>query len=326
MIGCMDRKAFATWSRDHRGVVTRAELIEAGVSPGTIANRVGNGEWQRPFHGVLVLSPEPPTVEQRLLCVQKWAADRAVFSHQTPAYLHGLRRDLPPVLDVSVPASIGLRSTARCAVHRTRVPLTRVGNPPRTCLEQTVVDLVDDAATESGVLDVLIRAIQLGMSVPRFLGHLATYTRVRHRDFVLRVTAETADGVESHLELEYLRRVERAHGLPRSIRQKREQIRGRWIRSDCWYPEFGVRAELDGELAHPGRATADDLIRDNDVRLALDEITLRYRWPHVWDTPCLVAGQVAAALRKRGWQKDLMPCSPGCVAPAVLASLTVSVA
>ena len=75
------------------------------------------------------------------------------------------------------------------------------------------------------------------------------------------------------------------------------------------------RAELDGELAHPGRATADDLIRDNDVRLALDEITLRYRWPHVWDTPCLVAGQVAAALRKRGWQKDLMPCSPGCVVP-----------
>ena len=95
---------------------------------------------------------------------------------------------------------------------------------------------------------------------------------------------------------------------------------------DGGFVAAGVRAELDGELAHPGRATADDLIRDNDVRLALDEITLRYRWPHVWDTPCLVAGQVAAALQKRGWQKDLMPCSPGCVAPAVLASLTVSVA
>ena len=97
------------------------------------------------------------------------------WSIQRQLDLHGLRRDLPPVLDVSVPASIGLRSTARCAVHRTRVPLTRVGNPPRTCLEQTVVDLVDDAATESGVLDVLIRAIQLGMSVPRFLGHLASH-------------------------------------------------------------------------------------------------------------------------------------------------------
>ncbi|MBK7819590.1 MAG: type IV toxin-antitoxin system AbiEi family antitoxin domain-containing protein [Tessaracoccus sp.] len=322
----MDRKTFATWSREHRGVVTRAELIDAGVSPGTIANRVGNGEWQRPFHGVLVLSSEPPSTEQRLLCVQKWTAGRAVFSHQTAAYLHGLRRDLPPVLEVSTPSSVGLRSTARCAVRRTRVALTRVGDPPRTCLEQTVVDLVDDAATASSVLDLLIKAIQRGMSVPRFLGYLARCRRVRHRDFVLRVTAETADGVESHLELEYLRRVERAHNLPRSVRQKRERIRGRWIRSDCWYPEFGVRAELDGELAHPGRATADDLIRDNDVRLALDEITLRYRWTHVWDAPCLVAGQVAAALYKRGWQEALRPCSPGCGAPAVFASLTVDAA
>lgn len=326
MIGRMDRKTFAAWSREHRGVVTRAELIDAGVSPGTIANRVENGEWQRPFHGVLVLSSGPPSVEQRLLCIQKWTAGRAVFSHQSAAYLHGLRSDLPPVLDVLVPSSVGLRSTTRCTVRRTRVPLTRVGVPPRTCLEQTVVDLIDDAATESGVLDLLIKAIQRGMTVTRFLRHLATRRRVRHRDFVLRVTAETGEGVESHLELEYLRRVERAHGLPRSLRQKRERIRGRWIRSDCWYPESGVRAELDGELAHPGRATDDDLIRDNDVRLALDEITLRYRWPHVWDEPCLVAGQVAAALHKRGWREALRPCSPGCGAPAVVASLTVGTA
>lgn len=322
MIGAMDRKAFSAWSREHRSVVTRAELIDAGVSPGTIANRVDNGEWQRPFRGVLVLSSEPPSVEQRLLCVQKWAAGRAVFSRETAAFLHGLRRDLPPVLDVSAPLAVGLRSTVRCTVRRTRVPLTRVGDPPRTSLEQTVVDLIDDAPDQSAALETLIKAIQLGMSVPRLLDHLAKYRRVRHRDLVLRVTAITAEGVESHLELEYRRHVEQAHGLPRSIRQKRERIRGRWIRSDCWYPEFGVRAELDGELAHPGRATAYDLIRDNDVRLALDEITLRYRWPHVWDTPCLVAGQVGAALQKRGWQEDLRPCSPGCVAPAVLASLT----
>ncbi|HMQ66910.1 MAG TPA: type IV toxin-antitoxin system AbiEi family antitoxin domain-containing protein, partial [Arachnia sp.] len=159
----MDRKAFSAWSREHRGVATRAELIDVGVSPGTIASRVDNGEWQRPFHGVLVLSSEPPSVEQRLLCVQKWADGRAVFSRETAAFLHGLRRDLPPVLDVSAPLAVGLRSTARCTVRRTRVPLTRVGDPPRTSLEQTVVDLVDDAATESGALDVLIRAIQLGM-------------------------------------------------------------------------------------------------------------------------------------------------------------------
>ncbi len=232
--------------------------------------------------------------------------------------------DLPPVLEVSAPLAAGLRSTSRCTVHRTRVPLCPVGAPPRTSLEQTVVDLIDDAPTESHVLQILMKAIQARMSLPRFLAQLAANRRVRHRGFVLRVTAIAEEGVESHLELEYRRRAERAHGLPRSVRQKWERIRGRWIRSDNWYPGFGVRVELDGELAHPGRATAQDLVRDNDVRLKLDEITLRYRWRHVWDSPCLVAGQVAAALRKRGWPDVPQPCSSGCVAPAVFASLTAS--
>ena len=102
-----------------------------------------------------------------------------------------------------------------------------VGFPARTSLEQTVVDLVDAAASETQVLDILIKAIQLRMKPGRLLAEVERRNRVRHRGFVLRVLEVTDEGVESHLELEYRKRVEHAHGLPRSVRQKWERIRGR---------------------------------------------------------------------------------------------------
>jgi hypothetical protein len=308
----MGRAEFAAWVAATGGVATRAELEAVGVSSATIASRIANGEWQRPFRGVFLLFPGVPSWEQRLACIEKWLAGKGVFSHQTAAYLHGLRRDPPEVLDVAVGPTVGIRSTDKCRVWRTVVPLTRVGSPSRTSLEQTVVDLVDTAPSESVVLDLLTTAIQRRMSLPRFLKELGRHRRVRHRGFVMRVTEIADEGVESHLELAYRQRVERAHGLPRAVRQRWERIRGRWMRSDCWYPEYAVRAELDGELAHPGRATDADLMRDNDVRIALNEITVRYRWTHVWNAPCVAAAQVAAALQRRGWRGMPKKCSPEC--------------
>ena len=83
---------------------------------------------------------------------------------------------------------------------------------------ETVVDLVDAAASETQVLDILIKAIQLRMKPGRLLAEVERRNRVRHRGFVLRVLEVTDEGVESHLELEYRKRVEHAHGLPRSVK------------------------------------------------------------------------------------------------------------
>src|SRR5660397_296717 len=69
----------------------------------------------------------------------------------------------------------------------------------------------------------------------------------------------------------------------------RERVRGYWIRSDCWYEGYGLRVELDGELAHPGRATHRDVLRDNDVLLMTGDLTLRYRWWHTLAGACVSA-------------------------------------
>ena len=110
--------------------------------------------------------------------------------------------------------------------------------------------------------------------------------------------SDVAKGVESPLELRYLRDVERAHGLPEGQRQRYRG--GLRHRTDVSYDEFAVLVELDGRLGHEGAGRFRDMRRDNDFALrAL--LTLRYGWPDVVDRPCEVAFQVATVLADRGW-------------------------
>lgn len=318
----MKRTDLATISRRENGVLSLAELHSVGVTDSMASRRVASNEWSRPLPQVYFVFPSTPTFDQRVATVAKWAKDRPItFCGESAGFLHGIVREAPLVVEVVVPPDSPLRSTSRCRVRRSGLLFDATGDPPRTSLEQTVLDLVNDAVNERDALHIVICGIQQRMRLTNFTELAKRRKRLRHRRFLQRILEITDDGVESHLELAYLRNVERRHGLPRSMGQKRERIRGRWIRSDRWYDGYGLRAELDGELAHPGRASDSDVMRDNDVLLALDEITLRYRWPQVTNTPCLVAAQVARALRKGGWSGSPTKCSTTCDVERHLARL-----
>lgn len=137
-------------------------------------------------------------------------------------------------------------------------------------------------------------------------------TSFHGRALLLELLGEAEPGIESPLEHRYARDVERRHGLPRARAQVRDRVGGRWIRADRVYEGLGVRVELDGRLAHPTGRTDDDTWRDNSVVIERSEVTLRYRWRHVAVEPCATAGQVASALRARGWTGGATRCSPTC--------------
>jgi hypothetical protein len=106
-------------------------------------------------------------------------------------------------------------------------------------------------------------------------------------------------GVESELELRYLRDVERAHRLPEGNRQcYRGALRHR---SDVGYDAFALLVELDGRLGHEGAGRFRDYRRDNDFALR-QLLSLRYGWFDVVDRPCAVAFQVGSVLVSRGWR------------------------
>lgn len=117
-------------------------------------------------------------------------------------------------------------------------------------------------------------------------------------------------GAQSPLELEHLRRVERAHGLPRSVRQARAGgARATWI--DVDYVEFGTRVELDGRIRHVGEGAFRDRRRDNRS-VVEGRVTLRYGWHEVFGQPCAVAAEQAKVLAAHGWTGRPRRCGRQC--------------
>lgn len=119
---------------------------------------------------------------------------------------------------------------------------------------------------------------------------------MRNRPTMLALLGEVEEGAESPLELRYLHDVERAHGLPRGVRQHRSR-RGSEVR-DILYEEYATIVELDG-VVHALRRLRD--MRRDNAALLQGRISLRYGWPDVTGSPCQVAWQVAALLSARGW-------------------------
>jgi len=131
--------------RCQRGVLTRAQAIDAGLTDGAIAVRLRSGRWQRLHTGVYAtFSGEPPR-DSRLWAAVLRAGPRAALSHQTAAELYGLTVPshglaVPaPMIHVTVPSGSPVTRPAGTIVHysgrleQTRHPvLTRRAHASRT--------------------------------------------------------------------------------------------------------------------------------------------------------------------------------------------------
>jgi hypothetical protein len=187
--------------------------------------------------------------------------------------------------------------------------------PPQTRLEDTVLDLIDEAVTEDSVVDVVLRACQRRLTTAARLALRARgRKRLRWRRLVGELVAEVQAGVLSALERRYYRDVERPHGLPRGSRNRTEGRRGRRRYRDVRYRRWRVVVELDGRAAHPDEWQEADDIRDNELVADEDTRTLRYGWRSVTASPCTTAAQVGRTLRSRGWPGRLTSCGPACTA------------
>jgi very-short-patch-repair endonuclease len=181
-----------------------------------------------------------------------------------------------------------------------------IGSPPRTTVEDTVLDLCDAGSAE-GALGCVTRAVQERRTTTARLGAaLAGRRRARHRALLRDLLADVAQGAETPLEIRYLRDVERAHRLPAGQRQ--DQLEQFW--RDVAYEEFATVVELDGRLGHDGLGRFRDMARDNRT-VVRGQATLRYGVPDVMLRPCAVPSQVALVLQRGGWTGTLVPC-PHC--------------
>jgi len=303
-------------AQNQGGVVSRSQAIRAGLSPGMIKFRVRSGHWRQIHPGVYATFSGPLTRGTRLWAAVLSAGPGAALSHETAAELHRLADKPAEMIHLTVPAGRRVSPAEGVSLHRSaRVMEAVLANtyPPRTRVEETVLDLTQTAKTFDDVCGWVTRAIARELTdETRLRDAMTARNRLRWRNDLEQLIAAAAGGDHSVLEFRYHRDVERAHGLPESARQVAFTTRdGRRGRRDRVYEPYGVVVELDGRLAHPAENRWQDKTRDN-AAAAGGQQTLRYGWSQVKWQACQTAVEVATVLRLHGWDGKPRPCSPGC--------------
>ena len=283
---------------------------DAELSSRQMENLVRVGRWQRVYYGVYASFTGEPARGAVLWAAVLRAGPQAILSHETAAELSGLVDKRSKLLHVTIPASQRVRPITGFVIHRSSriLEIRDPDLPPRTMLEETLLDLAEDAASFDDVVSLVARAFQRHLTLPGLLlQRVEARTRLRWRAEIFQAIEDAASGVHSALEYRYLRDVERAHGLPVAERQARALQNGRVIYRDVLYRQYGVAVELDGQASHPAQQRARDNRRDN-ASASQGVFTLRYGWPDVTERPCETAAEVAAVLGLRGWAGPLRRC------------------
>ena len=267
-------------SQSH-GVVTRRELLDAGVTETEIKRRLEKGALLREYRGVYRVGHRAPSLEARYLAAVKACGDGAALSGKAAAYLYELIRGTPPRAEVTakserrVPGVTTRRAQALEVTSHRGVPITTV---PRT--------LIDLAPRLSA--DQLARAChEAGVKYGTTPAQVKRATsRIGPR---LRRVLEGDERVSlSKLERRFLELLSEA-GLALPVTNR--MVDGR--RVDCRWPEQRLTVELDGYRYHHSRhAWEQDRRREREARARGDDFR-RYTYGDVFES----SGAMLAELR-----------------------------
>ncbi len=291
------------------GVLARRQLLGAGARDHDLRRWVRRRELTRVHEGVYVDHTGPLTWVNRcwVAVLLYWPA---ALSHDSVVHRAG------DPIHVAVADDRNVARRPGIAVHLLSRLDERVQwnlGPPRVRLEDAVLMM---CAAQPSRVDALALAADVctrrRTTPERLLTELDRQRHLRHRAWLASVLDETAEGVRSALESSYLRRVERAHGLPRGTRQLRQRTPRGVVFRDIVYERFGVAVELDGRVGHElSRDRWADMDRDLDAVVS-GLTTIRLGWRHTEEHPCRTARRVASVLVRRGWPGGLHPCAASC--------------
>jgi very-short-patch-repair endonuclease len=262
-------------------VVTRAELLDAGISPVQVRRRIERGALIPVHRGVYRVGHRAPSVEATYLAAVKAAGPDALLSGRAAAYVHGLVKGKPPPPETTTLTQRCLRGviTRRCgAWHPSDAAIARV--IPVTSVPRTLVDLAATmkpadlarACHEAGVLH---------HTTPRDVDAvLARRPNAPGAAKLRKVMTGEEKVTLSKLERAFLARLKEA-GLP--LPSTNRPAGGR--RVDCRWPAQRLAVELDSYQFHNSRHSWEqDRRREREARARGDEFR-RYSYGDVLERP-----------------------------------------
>jgi Transcriptional regulator, AbiEi antitoxin len=300
------------WAERQAGVLSRTQLISFGLCDSQVSRLVRQQVLQRLDRGIYIVGMLEPTWHQYAWAAVLLGGKSARLVGRSAAAFDGLVDPSLPI-HLSVEANSGVASRPWLTVVRqpsTSRPSGSLGSPPRTLIEDTVLDLCAAAPNDAAVIGFLTLSIPRLTNATKLKRALDRRGRIAHRSLIDDMVAETAIGIESPLELRWIRQVERPDRLPTPTRPYQLPSGGV---ADGAYEEFRVLLELDGRRYHDGQRRFRDWRRDN-LSSEDDWLTLRYGWHDTVVESCQSAGNLFRVLRRRGYTGPLGRCSASCKA------------
>ena len=293
------------------GLVSRRQLLAAGISDAAISRWLERGLLLRVLPGVYAVGHRPDGVESRLAAALLMAGDGAALSHSSATFWWRITDRPPERADILVPSARRSRTEVRFHRSRHRLDIVYLRDlpvvPPTEALfgyaQTATVSQLRRALAEADRLQLLdagaIRA-RLGS------GRVGS---TRLREALGRHLPELASAL-SELERRFLELLADA-GLP--LPEVNVTVGGMMV--DALYREAGLVIELDGHEFH-ANAPAAETDRQREMRLrALGLRIVRYTWRQVTTRPAEVLAdlerQLAAQVPPAFTGSPPRPARPG---------------
>ena len=287
-------------SRSH-GVVTRKELLAAGVTSDEIVHRRRTGSLIAVFRGVYRVGHRAPSLEARYMAAVKAAGEGSVLSGLAAAHLFGLIKGTAPQPEVSAPTERKLKGvkTRRRRLDSSESTVWR--GIPVTTVPRTIVDLssllsVDELTQAFHEASVRYRTTPAQVEA-------AMKARTPGADKLRRVLRGDTHVTLSELERIFLRLLG-SHDLPRP--ETNRPAGGRYV--DCRWLEHKLTVELDGYRYHNTRhAWERDRRREREAYARGDQFR-RYTYGDMTDRPESVLAELRPLLTPP--ESRAASCSP----------------
>jgi hypothetical protein len=288
-------QGLAAIAGEQHGLLTIAQLLDAGLSDGGVARWVQRGRLHRIHRGVYGLGHAALSREGTWLAAVLAAGERSALSHLHAAVLlQAWRRRLPPLIDVVTPSK---RKPVGVRVHECRRldprDVTVFRGIPVTTMARTLVDLADDLSAER-LASVIHEAAFRDRFDPNATRAAMERANGRRRlgvlERALTLHAGGSAGTRSDAEDAFLS-VIRASATPEPVVNGRVEK----LEVDFHWPDHRLCVEIDG----PGHLRPLTLLGDKSRDHVLREAgwtVLRFTDRDLAQRPRRVAKQVARAL------------------------------
>jgi hypothetical protein len=250
----LDDSALLLLRISQRGVVSRTQALECGITPNGLQHRLRRGgPWQRLLPGVYLTATGVPTWEQRQVAALLHAGPDSLITGAAALLNYQLQRSVPWVVDVLVAMERQRGSCGFVRVHRTRrMPESAVCDgpvrfaPPARAVADTARALADRVAARA----VIASAVQRGHCTVAQLAAELQDGPIRGSAHLRAVLAEVIAGIRSVPEGDLRRLIIRA-GLPEPLYNARLYIGDTFLaQPDAWWPQYGVAVEVDSREWH----------------------------------------------------------------------------